>query len=197
MGFLLGIDIGTSATKVLLCDERGEVIRTASSAHTVMQPRAGWSEQDPAEWWGAVVRAIREVLEEGSVRGEEIAGVGLSGQMHGSVFLSRETITGGGANAVAIRPALLWNDQRTAAQCVQIEAAVGGRAALVREVGNAALTGSTAPKILWLKENEPENYAKVAAICLPKDFMGFCLTGTLATDAGDASGTLLFDVARI
>lgn len=194
MRYLLGIDVGTSATKALLCDERGGVAATASSPHEILQPHPGWSEQDPADWWKATVIAVRRVMEAAGARADQIAGIGLSGQMHGSVFLSKEAVESGGADAQAIRPALLWNDQRTGAQCELIEERVGGRAALVRLVGNAALTGFTAPKILWVRKNEPENYARAAAVCLPKDFIGFKLTGALATDVGDASGTLLFDV---
>ncbi len=194
MGYLLGIDVGTSATKVLLCDERGDVVGTASSPHALLQPHPGWSEQEPRGWWDATVHSIRNVLTSSQVRAEWIRGIGLSGQMHGSVFLSREALAGTGKAVQAMRPALLWNDQRTGAQCEAIERAVGGRAELVRQVGNAALTGFTAPKILWLRENEPENYAKVAGICLPKDFIALKLTGTFGTDVGDASGTLLLDV---
>jgi xylulokinase len=180
---------------VLVCDERGRVVGTSSSPHEIMQPRPGWSEQDPDDWWDATVHSIRNVLTSTKVRGDSISAIGLSGQMHGSVLLSQETLHAGGVKAQAIRPALLWNDQRTAEQCAKIELAVGGRAELVRKVGNAALTGFTAPKILWVRENEPENYKKIAGICLPKDFIGFKLTGVFATDVGDASGTLLFDVA--
>jgi xylulokinase len=196
MSYLLGIDVGTSSVKALLCDERGEVVATASSPLTLMHPHAGWSEQNPDDWWAAVVNAVRNVLAHAEMQHRGIMAIGLSGQMHGSVLLPRESLTCGGVDAEVVRPALLWNDQRTAAQCVEIERRMGGRAALVREVGNAALTGFTLPKLLWVREHEPENWSRVAAFCLPKDFIGLRLTGMLASDVGDASGTLLFDVAK-
>lgn len=192
MRYLLGIDIGTSSTKALLCDERGRIAATASAAHALLTPRAGWSEQDPECWWGAVCASVRGVLEHAGVGGDAVACVGLSGQMHGSVLLSERS----GDDARALRPALLWNDQRTGAQCEAIERAAGGRRAMVEAVGNAALTGFTLPKLLWVREHEPEVWARVAAWCLPKDFIRLRLTGELATDVGDAAGTLLFDVGR-
>ena len=194
MGLLIGIDVGTSGTKVIACAESGEVLASAAAPHEIMQPRAGWSEQSPEGWWEATTRALREMCAGEAVRGKAISAVGLSGQMHGSVFLGREALEAP-ESAPALRPALLWNDQRTAAQCAAIEEAVGGRLALVRRVGNAALTGFTAPKILWLREHEPETFARVGAVCLPKDYIRLRLTGELATDVGDASGTLLFDPA--
>lgn len=188
---LLGIDVGTSATKALVCDERGRVVSSASAEHPISRPRPGWSEQDPRDWWASAVRATREAV---GHDGGAVCAVGLSGQMHGSVFLPREAVGSDGRNAQPLRPALLWNDQRTAAQCAQIEAIAGGRAALVELVGNAALTGFTLPKILWVRENEPDVYKKVAAIVLPKDYIRLRMTGRVATDVGDAAGTLLFDV---
>lgn len=194
MTHLLGIDIGTSSTKAVLCDERGDILATASSPHLSLTPRPGWSEQDPEGWWTATIEAVRHALESAAVPGEAVRAVGLSGQMHGSVLLPREAITGGGTDARALRPALLWNDQRTAQQCQQLERAAGGRRALVDLVGNAALTGFTLPKLLWVREHEPDLWAGVAAWCLPKDYVRLRLTGELATDVGDAAGTLLFDV---
>lgn len=203
MTLLLGLDIGTSATKGVLCDAAG-VVRTAASApHAISHPRAGWSEQDPLQWWDAAVGVVRELLRKGCQAGlgadensvaAAIAGVGLSGQMHGSVFLPTAARNGDGT-AMPLRPALLWNDQRTAPQCAAIEAATGGRAALVQRSGNAALTGFTLPKILWLRDCEPEIFARTACVLLPKDFVRYRLTGSLATDVGDGAGTLLFDVA--
>lgn len=193
----LGIDVGTSATKAVLCDEKGRVLAVASSPHTIEQPHPGWSEQRPQMWWDAVVLAIREIR---SVAPDApIAAIGLSGQMHGSVFLPREALDSGGQASDAtnpIRPALLWNDQRTTAECDEIERALGGREATVRLVGNAALTGFTAPKVLWFRKHEAGAARRLAAICLPKDFIALRLTGVLATDVGDASGTLLFDPSR-
>lgn len=194
MTHLIGIDVGTSSTKAVLCDARGTILAVASSPHRLLTPRPGWSEQDPEDWWRATATAVRSVLQQAEVAPDSIAGVGLSGQMHGSVLLPRETLLGGGVSGAVLRPALLWNDQRTAAQCLEIEAAVGGREALVRLVGNAALAGFTLPKLLWVRQHEPQVWRQVAAWCLPKDFVRLRLTGMFGTDVGDAAGTLLFDV---
>ncbi len=194
MTLLLGIDIGTSSTKAVLCDGSGCLRASASSPHVLLTPQPGWSEQDPEGWWVATIAAIRGVLEQAGVSGDAVSGVGLSGQMHGSVLLGEDALFGGGAEGGALRPALLWNDQRTARQCERIEGTVGGRRELVELVGNAALAGFTLPKLLWSREHEPEVWAQVAAWCLPKDFVRLRLTGRVATDVGDAAGTLLFDV---
>ncbi|VAX41810.1 Xylulose kinase [hydrothermal vent metagenome] len=196
MTLLLGIDIGTSATKAVVCDADGQLLAKADSPLVSLSPRPGWSEQEPDGWWAATIAAVQEVLAEAKVSSDDIAGVGLSGQMHGSVLLPEASLldSGGGAGVRALRPALLWNDQRTAQQCERIEGAVGGRRELVELVGNAALAGFTLPKLLWVREHEPELWNQVAAWCLPKDFVRFRLTGRLATDVGDAAGTLLFDV---
>lgn len=196
MSLFLGIDIGTSATKAVLCNEAGTVVAVASSPHTISKPHPGWSEQDPQIWFDATVRAFQQILATDDVKPDAVAAVGLSGQMHGSVFLPANAATEDGSSAEAIRPALLWNDQRTAEQCDQIEKAAGGRAQLVELVGNAALTGFTLPKILWLRENEPHNFARTASIILPKDYIRLRLTGQIATDYGDAAGTLLLDVKQ-
>jgi xylulokinase len=197
MSYLLGIDVGTSAVKALLCDvTTGEVVTTASSPLELLRPHVGWSEQEPDDWWRAVVHSIRNTMAVAMLYKRGIVAVGLSGQMHGSVLLTRQALASGGEDGTVVRPALLWNDQRTAAQCEEIERRLGGRAALVAQVGNAALTGFTAPKLLWVREHEPELWAQVAGVCLPKDYIGFRMTGRLATDVGDASGTLLFDVAN-
>lgn len=197
MRVVVGVDVGTSGTKVVACDEAGGVLASASAAHEICHARPGWSEQDPRWWWEAACAAMREVCAAAPVRAGQVAGVGLSGQMHGSVFLDGTALEGPqrAQGAEPIRPALLWNDQRTAAECEQIERAAGGRLALVTKVGNAALPGFTAPKMLWLREHEPANFARVAAVCLPKDYVRLRLTGALGTDVGDASGTLLFDPA--
>jgi xylulokinase len=190
---LLGIDIGTSSTKAVVVDAAGAVLASAARPHTVSMPRAGWSEQDPEEWWRATVGAVREAVERAEAR---VAGIGLSGQMHGSVLLDAAAASSGGREAPALRPAILWNDQRTAAQCEAIERAAGGRRALVQFVGNAALPGFTLPKLLWIREHEPDVFARARSLLLPKDYIRFRLTGELATDVGDAAGTLLLDVDR-
>ncbi|MEX2217256.1 MAG: xylulokinase [Phycisphaerales bacterium] len=194
MPLLLGIDTGTSSTKALLCDEAGRPVATASSPHTISRPRPGWSEQDPREWWGAAVDAVRRVL--ASAPGGEVGAVGLSGQMHGSVFLGREALGGASGAPEPLRPAILWNDQRTGEECEEIERLAGGRRALVRMVANAALTGFTLPKILWVRRHEPGVFARAAMVLVPKDYIRLCLSGDAATDVGDASGMLLLDVAR-
>src|SRR5580704_16719592 len=186
MNYLLGIDIGTSGTKTLICDEKGKVLATAMAEHPISSPKPGWSEQDPLDWWKATVAATRAVRKRAGLKAGDIKGIGLSGQMHGSVFL--------GDGAKPLRPALLWNDQRTAEQCRQIEEKAGGRAALIDLVANPALTGFTAPKILWVREKEPKVYAKTKHILLPKDFIRYRMTGEYATEVSDASGTLLLDV---
>jgi len=188
MSHLLGIDIGTSGTKTLLCDEAGKVLATAMSEHPIHSPKPGWSEQDPQDWWRAACIATKAVLKKAGVKPGDVRGIGLSGQMHGSVFLGETT--------EPLRPALLWNDQRTAEQCEQIEAKAGGRAALIELVANPALTGFTAPKILWVRQHEPKVYEKTRHILLPKDYVRLRMTGEYATEVSDASGTLLLDVAN-
>jgi xylulokinase len=186
MPHLLGIDIGTSGTKTLVCDERGKVLATATAEHAISSPKPGWSEQDPLDWWNATCTATKAVLRKAKVRGGDIGGIGLSGQMHGSVFL--------GDGEKPLRPALLWNDQRTAEQCTEIESKAGGRERLIEMVANPALTGFTAPKILWVRQHEPRIYGKTKHILLPKDYIRFRMTGEYATDVSDASGMLLLDV---
>jgi xylulokinase len=188
MGYLLGIDIGTSGTKTLICNDRGKVIATAVADHLISSPKPGWSEQDPLDWWAATCRATKAVVKKAKLKATDISGIGLSGQMHGSVFLADDE--------KPLRPALLWNDQRTGAQCAEIESKAGGREALIELVANPALTGFTAPKILWVRENEPRVYEKTKHILLPKDYIRFCMTGEYATEVSDASGTLLLDVVN-
>lgn len=182
---LLGIDVGTSSTKAVVCDLAGRVLGTASAPHPSYHPHPGWSEQEPMEWWGSTVQSIRQVM--AGIAGR-VVGVGLSGQMHGSVLLN--------ADRKPVRRALMWNDQRTSAECEEIERVFGGRAELVRRVGNAALTGFTLPKLLWVRRHEAEIWKQVRSVVLPKDFIRLKLTGELATDVGDASGILLFDVDK-
>jgi xylulokinase len=184
----LGIDIGTSGTKTLAIDERGTILAAASAEYPCDHLRPGWSEQDPELWWNATIRTVQEVLAAGKFAAADVAGIGLSGQMHGSVFLD-------GAGEV-VRPALLWNDQRTAAECQEIEERAGGREALMRMVANPALTGFTAPKVLWVRRHEPAHWDRVKQVLLPKDYVRYRLTGTYATEVSDASGTLFLDVAN-
>ena len=188
MSITLGIDVGTSGTKTIAIDETGAILAGASAEYPCEHPRPGWSEQDPECWWEATRATVRQVLTRANLTPADVAGVGLSGQMHGSVFLD--------ADGVVIRPALLWNDQRTGAECAEIEDRAGGREALIRMVGNPALTGFTAPKVLWLRRHEPANWERVRQILLPKDYVRYRLTGQYATEVSDASGTLLLDVAN-
>lgn len=188
MGVTLGIDIGTSGTKTLAIDQTGAILATASAEYPCDHPRPGWSEQDPELWWDATVRTVGQVLEKADLKPADVQGIGLSGQMHGSVFLD--------AQGQVIRPALLWNDQRTAAECAEIEERAGGRESLIRLVANPALTGFTAPKLLWLRRHEPANWDRVRQVLLPKDYIRYRLSGTYATEVSDASGTLLLDVAN-
>ena len=184
MSILLGLDVGTGGARALAMDEKGNVVAETSASYPLHSPRPGWTEQDPADWW----RAAKEVLGRVAAKIEgEIVGLGLTGQMHGSVFLD--------SSDEVIRPALLWNDQRTGEQCEKITRSVGERR-LIEIAGNPALTGFQAPKILWLRDEEPENYGKVDCILLPKDYVRLRLTGEHATDASDAAGTLLLDVRR-
>ncbi len=191
---LLGLDVGTSALKGVVIEPSGRVIAVESTGYPVARPHPGWSEQDPMLWWHAardVVARLGAHLPAGSIEA-----IGLSGQMHGLVLLDDQALASGGGEIPALRPALLWNDQRTANQCLEIERRAGGRAALVEKVGNAALTGFTLPKILWVREHEPALFARVRTMMLPKDYLRLCLTGEAATDVGDAAGTLLFDIDR-
>jgi len=184
MGLVLGIDVSTTATKAVLVDERGVVRGIGSGSYEVSTPRPLWSEQDPALWWDAACVAIRSALAAAGVNGDEVDAVGLAGQMHGAVLLD--------AADVPLRPAILWNDQRTAAECDEIRERVPR---LVEVTGNDALTGLTAPKLLWVRRHEPEVWARVAHLLLPKDYVRLRLTGEHAIDRADASGTLLLDLA--
>ena len=185
MAYFLGIDTSTTSSKALLIDERGEVIAVASSPHTLQTPRPLWSEQDPHEWWDAVAASIRSVLKKAGVDGERIAAVGLTGQMHGLVLLDE--------SGNVLRPAILWNDQRTQSQCDEIHRIIG-REKFINMTGNVALTGFTAPKILWVKENEPDVFEMAKHVLLPKDYVRYKLTGEYALDKADGAGTVLFDL---
>ena len=181
----LGIDISTTSAKALLIDGQGHVISTATTPLTLSTPHPLWSEQNPEEWWQSVATSIHNVLEKAGAEGITIEAIGLTGQMHGLVLLDH-----GGR---VLRPAILWNDQRTADQCDEIRLRLG-KEQLIRITGNDALTGFTAPKILWVKENEPEVYAKARHVLLPKDYIRYRLTGEYAMDKADGSGTILFDL---
>jgi xylulokinase len=183
----LGIDVSTTGAKALLIDEKGTVLATATSALSLQTPRPLWSEQDPHEWWAGAAKSIRKALAEAGAEGGDVAAVGLTGQMHGLVLL--------GERDEVLRPAILWNDQRTGAECDEIRKRVG-RSELIRITGNDALTGFTAPKILWVRNHEPEIYAKARRVLLPKDYVRLRLTGVAAMDKADGSGTILFDLAK-
>ena len=184
----LGIDIGTSGTKTLAIDVTGKVLAESVAEYPLYQPKPGWTEQDPEDWWRATIKTVRSVMRKAKLKPDAIKAIGLSGQMHGSVFLDRK-------NQV-IRKALLWNDQRTTVECDQITTAAGGRKSLIKMVANPALTGFQAPKILWLRNREKRNYDKLAKVLLPKDDIRRRLTGEFITEVSDASGTLLLDVVK-
>jgi xylulokinase len=187
MAVLLGIDIGTSGTKTIALDVAGRrVLASALVEYPLATPRPGWTEQEPLDWWHAVVETVRRVLAAG-VDPDSIAGIGLSGQMHGSVFLD--------AKGEPLRPALLWNDQRTHAQCDWITKTAGAQR-IADQIRNPILTGFQAPKIIWLRDEEPERFDRVAHVLLPKDYIRYRLTGEFATEVSDAAGTALLDVPR-
>lgn len=185
MSYLLGIDIGTSGTKTILIKEDGSISATAFADYQLIYPKPGWAEQNTEDWWVATKKTIKECLRKSRIKPGDIKGIGLSGQMHGSVFLDK--------NNKVLYPAILWCDQRTYKECDEITKKVGAKK-LTKWVCNPALTGFTAPKILWFRKNEPELYDKIAKILLPKDYIRFKLTGEFASEVSDASGTLLFDV---
>ena len=177
----VGLDLGTTGVKAIAVSPNGEVVARAEREYPLATPAPGWAEQDPEDWWRASEAALA------AVDAEHAAGIGLSGQMHGLVALDETDRV--------IRPAILWNDQRTSAECERDRAAIGVER-LIRLTGNRALTGFTAPKLLWLRAHEPEAYARIRHVLLPKDYVRLRLTGERATDVADASGTLLFDVAE-
>ncbi|MGA9762538.1 MAG: xylulokinase [Gaiellaceae bacterium] len=186
---LVGIDVGTTGVKAIAVSANGDVVGRAEAGYGLQTPRPGWAEQDPEDWWQATELALASLetqLEE-SAGAAAIAGIGLSGQMHGLVCLDEKL--------AVIRPAILWNDQRTGEECAEIERLVGLEQ-LIGLTGNRALPGFTAPKLLWLRRHEPDSYARIRHVLLPKDYVRLRLTGELAIDAADASGTLLFDVER-
>ena len=185
MKYLIGIDIGTSATKTVMFDEKFGVICSSSQEYPMYQPQNGWAEQKPQDWRDAVLNTIKDVVSKSGVNAEDIAGIGLSGQMHGLVMLDE--------NGELLRPSIIWCDQRTSKQCDEITEKIGAER-LIEITANPALTGFTASKILWVRENEPETYAKCRHILLPKDYIRYVLTGEFATEVSDASGMQLMDI---
>lgn len=179
----IGIDLGTSSVKLLLMDEKGAILKTVSREYPLYFPRAGWSEQNPEDWLREIVTGIRELTD--SLDKSKVAGIGCCGQMHGLVILDGDD--------KVIRPAILWNDGRTVEETDYLNNVIG-RDKLSEYTANIAFAGFTAPKVLWVRKHEPENFARIAKIMLPKDYINYMLTGTFCTDASDASGTLLFDV---
>lgn len=187
MEYLLGIDVGTSGVKVIVIDEKGKVKGTETVEYPLFTPKPNWAEQNPDDWEKATIKGIKNLLEKTKIAGEKIAGIGLTGQMHGAVFLDK--------NNNVIYPAILWCDQRTAKECEEITKIVGKKK-VFDITCNPVLTGFQAPKILWLRKNKPSIYKKIRKILLPKDYIRFFLTEQFATDVSDASGTSLFDVKK-
>jgi len=179
MKYLMGIDVGTSGVKCLIIDEEGKVIRSVTKSYPLYTPKPAWSEQEPADWWKGTKDAFKELLD--GVEKENLVAIGLSGQMHGLVALDKD-------NQV-VRNAILWNDQRTGEECEEIIKAAGGLDGLVGYTNNTMLTGFTGGKLLWVKKHEPESFARIAKFVMPKDYIRYCLTGEIATDASEASGT--------
>lgn len=187
MQLLLGIDLSTTGAKALLIDSDGRVVSSATTPLNLSTPHPLWSEQDPREWWTATANSIKQAINTANASGEDVAAIGLTGQMHGLVLLD--------ADGEVLRPAILWNDQRCGAECDEIRARIT-RAELVQVTGNDALTGFTAPKILWVETHEPEIYRRARHVLLPKDYIRYKLTGTFAMDKADGSGTILFDLRQ-
>jgi xylulokinase len=181
----LGIDVGTSGTKALLMNSAAKVLATATAAHEISSPRPGWSQQDGDNWWSAAVRAVRAVVAKAGIGGRDVSAIGLSGQMHGLV------ITDGAGRP--LRPAIIWNDQRSAPQAQEIERAVGGRRKLIALAGNVAMTSFTLTKLLWVRRHERRMYDRIRHLLLPKDYIRLRLTGEYVGDVSDMSGTLMLD----
>ncbi len=192
MGYLLGIDVGTSGTKSAVFAEDGTLVASATAEYPLYQPHPGWAEQLPEDWWQGVVASVRAVLQKGQlargITARDIGGIGLSGQMHGAVLLD--------ADNNVIRPAIIWCDQRSTAQCDWITASAGTAGRVIELTGNPAMPNFQAKKVLWVRDNEPANYARIARVLLPKDYIRWRLTGEFATEVSDASGTLFLDVAH-
>jgi xylulokinase len=187
MSYLLGVDIGTSGTKTVIFNEKGATVASSVKEYPLHQPKPGWAEQDPDDWWHATAESVKEVISKSGINPADIKGVGLSGQMHGLVLLDKE-------NRV-LRKSIIWCDQRTAAECDEITTRVGEKR-LIEITANPALTGFTASKLLWVRNNEPAIYEKAAHVLLPKDYIRFKLTGEFATEVSDASGMQFIDIAK-
>ena len=187
MPYMMGLDISTTGAKALILDETGDVIAVANTPQPISQPQPLWSEQNPSDWWHGISASIRQALADSGLRGGDISAIGLTGQMHGLVLLD--------ADGEVLRPSILWNDQRTQAQCDYMTAKVG-KQRLLELTGNPAVTGFTAPKILWVRDNEPEVYAQAKQVLLPKDYIRYKLTDTYAVDLAGAAGTSLLNVAE-
>jgi xylulokinase len=187
MTILLGIDTSTTATKALLVNEQGRVTASATSEYPYDTPQSGWTEQPASSFWEGTVHSIRAVLEKANLPAREVSAIGLTGQMHGMTLLDKQGAT--------IRPVILWNDQRTADQCAEITRIVGEKRVL-ELTGNPVLTGFTAPKIVWVKQHEPEHFRQIAKILLPKDYVRYKLSGEFFSEVSDASGTSLFNVGQ-
>jgi len=186
MAYFIGIDVGTTGSKVLLIDEGGEVVQGYTAEYPLYTPKPGWSEQHPRDWWEATKKAVKVILSRSGADISSIAGIGLTGQMHGLVMIDKEH--------EVIRPAILWNDQRTSEEADYMNKLFGEK--IIEITGSIVHTGFTAPKILWVRNNEKKNFEKIYKFMLPKDYIGFKLTGEVVTDVNDASGTSLFDVRK-
>ncbi len=188
MKYIAGIDVGTSGVKCIVIDENAQVVASCTQGYPLFTPKAGWSEQDPADWWSATQKAMKQAVQKSGADKNDIIALGFSGQMHGLVALDKD-------NRV-LRPAILWNDQRTQAECDEIIAAAGGVEGLLSYTNNTMLTGFTGGKILWVKKHEPEVFQKIDTFLMPKDYIRFMMTAEKATEVSDGSGTGLFDVEK-
>ncbi|MDF2533567.1 MAG: xylulokinase, partial [Clostridia bacterium] len=183
--YFIGIDIGTTSVKLIAIDEQGSVVNSVSREYAIYFPKPLWSEQNPEDWWQQTLKGLKELLS--GMNKDEVKAISFSGQMHGMVVLDK--------NDQVIRPAILWNDQRTEKECIYLNEGVG-QESISEWTGNLALTGFTAPKVLWLQNNEPENFARISKLMLPKDYLAYKMSGVFATDMSDASGTLYLDVRK-
>jgi len=187
MEYLLGIDVGTSSTKGVLMDREGKIYARAEKEYSIDIPQPGWAEQDPKIWWEAIIQVIREIIEKSEVNPQKIRGIGLAGQMHGTVFLDK--------NLLPFRPAIIWADQRSSSQCESIYQKIR-KERLAELTGNPVATGFMCSTLLWMKENQPEEFNQIYKVILTKDYIRYRLTGNLGVEVTDASSTLLLDIKR-